>query len=25
LESYNHWLKQVLKDKFVPYGGAHDD
>jgi 2-oxoglutarate ferredoxin oxidoreductase subunit beta len=25
LQSYNHWLKQVLKDKFVPYGGAHDD
>jgi 2-oxoglutarate ferredoxin oxidoreductase subunit beta len=25
LESYNNWLKQVLKDKFVPYGGAHAD
>jgi 2-oxoglutarate ferredoxin oxidoreductase subunit beta len=25
LQSYNHWLKQVLKDKFVPYGGAHAD
>jgi 2-oxoglutarate ferredoxin oxidoreductase subunit beta len=23
LESYNSWLKQVMKDKFVPYGGAH--
>ncbi|MCJ7577077.1 MAG: thiamine pyrophosphate-dependent enzyme, partial [candidate division Zixibacteria bacterium] len=21
LQSYNRWLKQVLKDKFVPYGG----
>jgi len=25
LESYNNGLKQVLKDKFVPYGGAHAD
>ena len=25
LQSYNRWLKQVLKDKFVPYGGAHAD
>jgi 2-oxoglutarate ferredoxin oxidoreductase subunit beta len=25
LESYNNLLKQVLKDKFVPYGGAHAD